>query len=113
MSSGLDAGAFTVPAYQFTCWHSYMRAHTSVSVEMQSTHASRWWRSSHDRRVLPMTTDLDSQTAPAPAVDPDYERRWLILLVVLIALVMTLIDATVINVALPSAQADLHFSTAN
>jgi EmrB/QacA subfamily drug resistance transporter len=60
-----------------------------------------------------MTTDLDPQVARDPATDPHYERRWLILLVVLVAQVMILIDATVINVALPSAQADLHFSTAN
>ncbi|WP_329128573.1 MFS transporter [Streptomyces sp. NBC_01476] len=48
----------------------------------------------------------------ADAVDPHYERRWLILLVVLISQVMILIDATVINVALPSAQKSLHFSDA-
>ena len=49
--------------------------------------------------------------ASAPA-DPHYDRRWLILLVVLIAQVMILLDATVVNVALPSAQHDLGFSNA-
>jgi EmrB/QacA subfamily drug resistance transporter len=45
--------------------------------------------------------------------DPHYEKRWLILVVVCIAQLMLLIDATVVNVALPSAQRALHFSTAN
>jgi MFS family permease len=60
-----------------------------------------------------MTTDVDPLTSRVPEVDPHHERRWLILLVVLIAQVMILIDATVINVALPSAQRTLHFSNAN
>jgi hypothetical protein len=38
-----------------------------------------------------------------PRADPHHERRWLILLVVLIAQIMILLDATVVNVALPSA----------
>jgi len=49
--------------------------------------------------------------APAPT-DPHYDRRWVILLVVLVAQVMILLDATVVNVALPSAQHDLGFSNA-
>jgi EmrB/QacA subfamily drug resistance transporter len=42
--------------------------------------------------------------------DPHYARRWLILAVILVAQVMILLDATIINVALPSAQKDLGFS---
>ena len=60
-----------------------------------------------------MTTDIDSLTLGTPEVDPHHERRWLILLLVLIAQVMILIDATVINVALASPQKTLHFSNAN
>jgi EmrB/QacA subfamily drug resistance transporter len=45
--------------------------------------------------------------------DPQYERRWLILATVCIAQLMLLIDSTVVNVALPSAQEALNFSTAN
>src|SRR5947199_1752524 len=37
------------------------------------------------------------------------DRRWLILVVVSIAQLMVVLDATVVNIALPSAQADLHF----
>lgn len=57
-----------------------------------------------------MTTDIDSLTLRTPEVDPHHERRWLILLLVLIAQVMILIDATLINVALASAQKTLNFS---
>jgi EmrB/QacA subfamily drug resistance transporter len=46
------------------------------------------------------------------AVDPHQARRWLILAVVLTAQVMILLDGTVVNVALPSAQRDLGFSDA-
>jgi EmrB/QacA subfamily drug resistance transporter len=49
-------------------------------------------------------------TAPP---SPHYERRWLALGVILIAQIMILLDATVVNVALPSAQADLGFSDAS
>jgi EmrB/QacA subfamily drug resistance transporter len=56
--------------------------------------------------------------APSPvastetSIDPHYARRWLILGVILVAQVMILLDSTVINVALPSAQKDLGFSDA-
>jgi EmrB/QacA subfamily drug resistance transporter len=50
-------------------------------------------------------------TAAADAsADPHYARRWLILGVILVAQVMILLDSTIINVALPSAQKDLGFS---
>jgi MFS family permease len=45
--------------------------------------------------------------------DPHYERRWMALGVLVIAQIMILLDATVVNVALPSAQADLGFSDAS
>ena len=45
--------------------------------------------------------------------DPHYERRWMALGVLVIAQIMILLDATVVNVAQPSAQADLGFSDAS
>ena len=42
--------------------------------------------------------------------DPHHARRWLILAVILVAQIMILLDTTIVNVALPSAQADLGFS---
>jgi MFS family permease len=38
------------------------------------------------------------------------ERRWLILALVVLAQLMVVLDATIVNIALPSAQADLGFS---
>ncbi len=48
----------------------------------------------------------DSKAAQARAGD----HRWLVLVVVSIAQLMVVLDATVVNIALPSAQADLHFA---
>jgi EmrB/QacA subfamily drug resistance transporter len=45
-----------------------------------------------------------------PAAPPAADHRWLILVVVSIAQLMVVLDATVVNIALPSAQADLGFS---
>jgi EmrB/QacA subfamily drug resistance transporter len=60
------------------------------------------------------TADPLSQSHLAHAqADPHYEKRWLILVTVCLAQLMLLIDSTVVNVALPSAQRALHFSTAN
>jgi MFS family permease len=47
--------------------------------------------------------------APAGAGGPD-SRRWLILAVIALAQLMIVLDATVMNIALPTAQRDLHFS---
>jgi EmrB/QacA subfamily drug resistance transporter len=60
------------------------------------------------------TTDVYSEPeiASTPS-DPHYEKRWLILVTVCIAQLMLLVDSTVVNVALPSAQRALDFSTAN
>jgi len=40
-------------------------------------------------------------------------RRWLALVVVCLAQLMNTLDGTIVNVALPTIQADLHFSQAN
>src|ERR1700674_4966607 len=42
----------------------------------------------------------------------DDRRRWLALIVVCLAMLMNALDATVVNVALPKIQHDLHFSQA-
>jgi len=42
--------------------------------------------------------------------NPHHARRWLILGVIAIAQLMVVLDATVVNIALPSAQEALHFS---
>jgi EmrB/QacA subfamily drug resistance transporter len=42
--------------------------------------------------------------------NPHHERRWLILGVIAIAQLMVVLDATIVNIALPSAQRDLGFA---
>jgi EmrB/QacA subfamily drug resistance transporter len=62
-----------------------------------------------------MTTDVQKEggaDAPArDAVDPHHARRWLILGVLGLAQLMVVLDATIVNIALPSAQRALEFST--
>ncbi|MDA8292274.1 MAG: MFS transporter [Actinomycetota bacterium] len=56
-------------------------------------------------------TDLGTTPATAEAtLDP---RRWKALAVIAIAQLMVVLDATVVNIALPSAQRALHISTAD
>jgi EmrB/QacA subfamily drug resistance transporter len=47
-----------------------------------------------------------------PTPKPD-QRRWATLMVVCLAQLMIVLDVTIVNVALPSIQHDLHFSQAN
>src|SRR5919106_4340841 len=42
--------------------------------------------------------------------DPHHDRRWLILAVIGIAQLLVVLDVTIVNIALPSAQEDLGFS---
>lgn len=52
-----------------------------------------------------------TQTADAaPPHDPHHARRWLILGVLGLAQLMVVLDATIVNIALPTAQHDLGFS---
>jgi EmrB/QacA subfamily drug resistance transporter len=50
--------------------------------------------------------------AAAPAVNTD-RRRWVALVVVCLAQLMIVLDVTIVNVALPSIQRDLHFTQGN
>ncbi|MGH2941434.1 MAG: DHA2 family efflux MFS transporter permease subunit, partial [Solirubrobacteraceae bacterium] len=50
---------------------------------------------------------IDDVTHPT---DPHHAKRWLILLVIAIAQLMVVLDATIVNIALPSAQEALAFS---
>jgi EmrB/QacA subfamily drug resistance transporter len=45
--------------------------------------------------------------------NPHHNRRWAILVVLGIAQLMVVLDATVVNIALPSAQKALHFTNGN
>jgi EmrB/QacA subfamily drug resistance transporter len=55
------------------------------------------------------TIDLTASSAGAAAKK---DHRWLILVIVSVAQLMVVLDATIVNIALPSAQTALHFSDA-
>src|ERR1700704_6389041 len=57
-----------------------------------------------------MTSD---RAVPVAGSGGDQRRRWWILAVLGIAQLMVVLDATVVNIALPSAQKALHFSNDN
>jgi len=42
--------------------------------------------------------------------NPHHARRWYVLAIIGTAQLMVVLDATIVNIALPSAQADLGFS---
>jgi EmrB/QacA subfamily drug resistance transporter len=48
-----------------------------------------------------------------PTSIPTSDRRWMALVVVCLAQLMIVLDTTIVNVALPSIQHDLHFSQGN
>jgi len=50
------------------------------------------------------------QSAADISARPDHDRRWLVLAVIGIVQLMVVLDVTLVNIALPSAQRDLGFS---
>ena len=67
---------------------------------------------------MPESAPQPARPGPSPAAPPSASaetepgrRRWLILAVVGIAQLMVVLDATIVNIALPSAQRALGFST--
>ena len=56
------------------------------------------------------STSQQVQGAGAADVDPNYAKRWWILAVLGIAQLMVVLDATIVNIALPHAQLALGFS---
>ncbi|MEU9451067.1 MFS transporter [Streptomyces sp. NPDC048277] len=59
-----------------------------------------------------LTDDVRVGAVTAPPADSS-SKRWWILAVVAVAQLMVVLDATIVNIALPSAQADLGFSDGN
>ena len=52
-------------------------------------------------------------STPAQLADDrahQHDNRWLILLVIALAQLMVVLDATIVNIALPSAQKDIGFA---
>jgi EmrB/QacA subfamily drug resistance transporter len=61
---------------------------------------------------------MSASTAPnltkgAGADDSQYSRRWLILAILGLAQLMVVLDSTIVNIALPTAQGDLGFSNSD
>jgi EmrB/QacA subfamily drug resistance transporter len=54
-------------------------------------------------------TSTTTSTKPHPH-DPHHARRWWVLIVLSVAQLAVILDATIVNVALPTAQRDLDFS---
>ena len=61
-------------------------------------------------RAAPLTA---AETAGPPGAAAAAARRWWVLGVVGLAQLMVVLDATIVNIALPSAQHDLGFSNAD
>jgi EmrB/QacA subfamily drug resistance transporter len=60
-----------------------------------------------------MTTLMPLEDAPTHDTDLNYLHRWRILGVLGVAQLMVILDGTIVNIALPTAQRDLHFSIAD
>jgi EmrB/QacA subfamily drug resistance transporter len=63
-----------------------------------------------------MSDNIALNASPITAtsgVEPPDPRRWLALSVLALAQLMVILDGTIVNIALPSAQQALHISTAN
>ena len=58
------------------------------------------------------TTVIDAPSAPSATRAPGL-RPWLVLVIACMAQFMVVLDASVVNIALPSVQRGLHFSAAN
>ncbi|MDL9936630.1 MFS transporter [Gordonia sp. ABSL1-1] len=56
------------------------------------------------------TSDIRPDAATAEVEDKHHARRWWILVVLALAQLMVVLDATIVNIALPAAQDDLGFS---
>jgi len=60
-----------------------------------------------------MTTDTQARPAHPSGASPAPTGRWWALVVLAMAQLMVVLDATIVNIALPTAQADLAFSDAD
>jgi EmrB/QacA subfamily drug resistance transporter len=59
------------------------------------------------------TTATERETADQRSASRRERRRWIALAVLCLGQLMMVLDATIVNVALPSIQRDLHFTQAN
>ncbi|HEV3292286.1 MAG TPA: hypothetical protein VG123_25195, partial [Streptosporangiaceae bacterium] len=60
-----------------------------------------------------MTSDAQILAPPAAVGEGADPRRWLTLAILLLAAFMNLLDVSIVNIAIPSIQRDLHASYAD
>jgi EmrB/QacA subfamily drug resistance transporter len=60
-----------------------------------------------------MSVAIDDAFAPPDSPPAAGSRRWLALAVIAVAQLLIVLDATIVNIALPTAQAELHISDAD
>src|ERR1039458_8514554 len=92
------------------CWPSRVNLNTNpeVTAPVRDTVLLEVEMQPPLRRDVPMSKPRMSKLGGS-----QFERRWWILVVIGLAQLMVVLDATVVNVALPSAQRALHFSNDN
>jgi hypothetical protein len=85
-----------------------MRAHIAMAEPARHTSTT----DAKELRLPQQATASDGTAAAegADGGDPTHARRWWILAVVGLAQLMTVLDATAVNIALPSVQKTQHFS---
>src|SRR3984893_11040941 len=65
------------------------------------------------RAEIDMASDAQILAPPAAAGEGADPRRWLTLIILLLAAFMNLLDVSIVNIAIPSIQRDLHASYAD
>jgi EmrB/QacA subfamily drug resistance transporter len=66
--------------------------------------------------VIDMNQEITTSRSPSAQSDAnpgDIKHRWLVLALLCTAQLLVILDATIVNIALPSIQRDLHFSDTN
>src|SRR4051812_25835231 len=72
---------------------------------------TRLTTTAHNDEGLPVTDSNPLPTGGITAGEP-YPRRWLALAVIAVTVLMIILDATIVNIALPSVSKDLGISAA-
>jgi EmrB/QacA subfamily drug resistance transporter len=89
------------------------RARTSLRQKARAVSAARRMRPAAAQRGDAPSGDAPRGDSPSGDSSSGERRRWIALAVLCLGQLMMVLDATIVNVALPSIQHDLHFSQGN